>query len=102
MIHLFRDRSLLAWLRSKDVQGQKPFHALRKLFGSAVAELHGIHVASASLRHADISTTTQFYSDRTVKLTSGLASVLSAEQATPFVNLESVVQPSQVRPSHPR
>jgi hypothetical protein len=57
----------------------------RKLFGSAVAELHGIHVASASLRHADISTTTQFYSDRTVKLTSGFGAVLSAEQATPFV-----------------
>lgn len=68
---------LLEWLRAKGVQGQKPFHVLRKLFGSAVAELHGIHVASASLRHADISTTSQFYSDRTVKLTAGFGSVLS-------------------------
>jgi integrase len=82
---------LLAWLRSKGVQGQKPFHNLRKLFGSAVAELHGIHVASASLRHADISTTTQFYSDRTVKLTAGFGSVLSAPAVTPF--------PSSVPPS---
>ncbi|HET9373893.1 MAG TPA: tyrosine-type recombinase/integrase [Chthoniobacterales bacterium] len=77
--------SLLAWLRAKGVQGQKPFHALRKLFGSTMAELHGIHVASASLRHADISTTTQFYSDRTLKLTAGFGAVLSAPEApTPF------------------
>jgi integrase len=101
--------ALLAWLRAKGVQGQKPFHALRKLFGSAVAELHGIHVASASLRHADISTTTQFYSDRTVKLTSGFGAVLSAGQATPFVNpvapvhpSQTLVQPSQVQSPPPR
>jgi integrase len=76
---------LLAWLRTKGVQGQKPFHQLRKLFGSELAQRHGIHVASASLRHADISTTTQFYSDRTVKLTAGFGAVLSEPVApTPF------------------
>jgi integrase len=77
---------LLGWLRSKGVQGQKPFHQLRKLFGSAMAEAHGIHVASASLRHADLSTTTQFYSDRTVKLTAGFGAVLSEEAPAPFPN----------------
>jgi integrase len=79
--------ALLAWLRAKGVQGQKPFHVLRKLFGSAITERHGIHVASASLRHADISTATQFYSDRTVKLAAGFGAVLSASDAqevTPF------------------
>jgi integrase len=74
--------SLLTWLRAKGVQGHKPFHTLRKLFGSAVAEAHGIYVASASLRHADISSTTQFYSDRRIKLTSGLGAVLSEGAAT--------------------
>jgi integrase len=76
---------LLDWLRTKGVQGQKPFHQLRKLYGSVMAETHGIHVASASLRHADLSTTVQFYSDRTVKLTAGFGAVLAAEAPTPFV-----------------
>jgi integrase len=75
---------LLGCLRSKGVQGQKPFHQLRKLFGSAFAEAHGIHVASASLRHADISITTQFYNDRTVKVTAGFGAVLSEQAPTPF------------------
>jgi hypothetical protein len=44
--------ALLAWLRTKGVQGRKPFQQLRKLFGSAVTGTQGIHVASASLRHA--------------------------------------------------
>jgi hypothetical protein len=43
-------------------------------------------VASASLRHADLSTTTQFYSDRTVKLTAGFGAVLSEEAPAPFPN----------------
>jgi len=69
--------SLLAWLRAKGVQGNKPLHALRKLYGSMLAELHGIHVAAAGLRHADIRTTSEFYADRTLKLTPGFGSVLS-------------------------
>lgn len=77
---------LLSWLRSKGMHGQKPFHQLCKLFGSAVAEAHGIHVASASLRHADLSTTTHFYSDRTVKLTAGFGAVLSEQVPPPLPN----------------
>jgi integrase len=69
--------SLLAWLRAKGVQGSKPFHQLRKLYGSALAEAHGIHVASSGLRHADLRTTSEFYADRRVKLTAGFGSVLS-------------------------
>ena len=86
---------LLAWLRAKGVQGQKPFHQLRKLFGSELAQRHGIHVASASLRHADISTTTQFYSDRTVKLTAGFGAVLSEPLTSmPFRKREREVSSS--------
>jgi hypothetical protein len=35
--------ALLRWLRTKGVQGQKPFHQLRKLFSSAVDEAHAVH-----------------------------------------------------------
>jgi integrase len=76
--------SLLAWLRAKGVQGQKPIHNLRKLYGSEMANLHGIHVASSSLRHADIGTTAAFYADRSVKLTAGFASELGGASVTPF------------------
>jgi integrase len=37
---------LLGWLRGKGVQGIKPFHTLRKLSGSVLAERHGIHAAA--------------------------------------------------------
>jgi integrase len=77
---------LLAWLRAKGIQLQKPFHTLRKLYGSEMTSRHGIFVASASMRHADISTTTQYYSDRTVKLTAGFGEVfaMDPDPVTPF------------------
>jgi integrase len=71
---------LLGWLRGKGVQGNKPFHALRKLYGSVLAERFGIHAASSGLRHADIRTTAEFYADRTVKQTAGFGAVLSAHR----------------------
>ena len=75
---------LLGWLRDKGVQGQKPLHALRKLYGSVLAEKHGIHTASAGLRHADLHTTAQFYADRTVKVTAGFGAALSGADVVPF------------------
>jgi integrase len=77
---------LLGWLRAKGVQGNKPLHALRKLYGSVLAEKHGIHAASSGLRHADIRTTAEFYADRTVKLTAGFGSVLSEPRVLPFAS----------------
>jgi integrase len=72
--------SLLRWLRSKGVQGNKPLHALRKLYGSALADLHGLHAASSGLRHADIRTTSAFYADRRVRVTPGFGQVLSGAE----------------------
>ena len=46
--------ALLDWLRSKGVTGNKPLHQLRKLYGSEMASVHGIHAASSGLRHSDI------------------------------------------------
>jgi integrase len=75
--------TLLVWLRSKGVQGQKPIHALRKLYGSAVASQHGIHAASLALRHSDVRVTADHYADSRVRLTAGFASVLSLSTEAP-------------------
>jgi integrase len=69
--------NLLAWLRAKRIQATKPFHALRKLYGSMLAEKHGLHAASSGLRHADLRTTSEVYVDRRVKVTPGLGAVFS-------------------------
>ena len=75
-------KALVEWLRSKGVQGNKPLHALRKLYGSALADLHGLHAASSGLRHADIRTTSAFYADRRVKVTPGFGSAISGASVT--------------------
>jgi integrase len=77
--------ALLGWLRGKGVQGNKPFHALRKLFGSLLAEKHGIHAASSGLRHGDLRTTSEVYVDRRVKVTTGLGAVLSGPSASSVI-----------------
>jgi integrase len=75
-------KALLAWLRVKGVQGNKPIHSLRKLYGSALADQHGIHAASSGLRHADIRTTHEFYADRRVKVSPGFGSAISGASVT--------------------
>jgi integrase len=77
-------KALVEWLRSKGVQGNKPLHALRKLYGSALADLHGLHAASSGLRHADIRTTSAFYADRRVKVAPGFGSAISGASVTHF------------------
>jgi integrase len=85
-------QSLLNWLREKGVQGNKPLHALRKMYGSALADLYGLHQASSGLRHADIRTTSAFYADRRVRVTPGFGSAISGAEVS--------VLPAQV-PSNP-
>jgi hypothetical protein len=75
-------QALLGWLREKGVQGNKPLHQMRKLYGSALADLHGLHAASSGLRHADIRTTSAFYADRRVKVTPGFGSAISGALVT--------------------
>jgi integrase len=77
-------KALVEWLRSKGVQGNKPLHALRKLYGSALADLHGLHAASSGLRHADIRTTSAFYANRRVKVTPGFGAAISGSSVTQF------------------
>jgi hypothetical protein len=45
-------------------------------FGSRVAAEHGIYVAPRLLRHADITTTAQYYLDKKNRVTSGLGRFL--------------------------
>ena len=52
---------LIAWLRGKGVGGEKPLHALRKEFGSLIAQKFGIYAAKEVLGHADITTTASHY-----------------------------------------
>ena len=69
--------ALLGWLRGKGVQGNKPLHALRKMYGSQLADLHGLHVASSGLRHADVRTTAEYYLDRRVRVTAGFGKIVA-------------------------
>jgi integrase len=74
-------QSLLKWLRSKGVKSLHPIHAMRKEYGSALADLHGLHAASSGLRHSDIAVTSSFYADRRVKVTPGFGSAISGASA---------------------
>ena len=67
---------LIAWLQVKGVTSKTPLHTLRKEFGSRVAAEHGIYAASRLLRHADITTTAQYYLDKKKRVTSGLGPFL--------------------------
>jgi hypothetical protein len=58
------------------VTTKTPLHSLRKEFGSRVAAEHGIYAASRLLRHADITTTAQYYLDKKKRVTSGLGRLL--------------------------
>lgn len=56
-------RRLSTWLRAHGVLSDRPLHVLRKEFGSIVAATGDILQAQRQLRHAQISTTEQFYAD---------------------------------------
>lgn len=76
--------SLVEWLRKQGVNGDKPFHVLRKMFGSLIVEKDGLFAASSALRHTSIELTNAYYLDRSVKTVSGLGSVISGAALTPF------------------
>jgi integrase len=70
---------LNAWLRQQEVTEQKPLHTLRKEFGTLVNVAHGIHAASKALRHADITLTSNYYTDSRIRVTSGLGRLFPRE-----------------------
>jgi integrase len=67
---------LVVWLRKHGLNGNKPLHTLRKEYGSLLTRRHGIHAASRALRHADLRTTSEHYSDSTARVTPDVGRLL--------------------------
>jgi integrase len=87
--------SLVDWLRLQGVTGDKPFHVLRKMFGSLIVEKHGVFAASSALRHTSIELTNSYYLDRSVKTVSGLGSILSGADIATLPLPETHKEPPQ-------
>ncbi len=68
---------LVGWLRKHGVNGNKPLHTLRKEYGSLLTRTYGIHAASRGLRHADLRTTSEHYSDATARVTPGIGGLIA-------------------------
>jgi len=69
--------TLYAWLRAQGITAQKPLHELRKELGAILASTYGIFAAQSVLRHAQISTTAAYYTDKKRRITAGLGSLLA-------------------------
>ena len=68
---------LTEWLRKHGLNGNKPLHTLRKEYGSLLTRTFGIHAASRALRHADLRTTSEHYSDSTARAIPGIGRFLA-------------------------
>jgi hypothetical protein len=86
---------LAQWLRKHGVRAARPLHELRKEFGSVLNEAHGIHVASRSLRHAQLTTTAAVYVDNRRRATIGLGHLLKDDAAS-LENGDKLVRPFKV------
>ena len=69
--------SLYDWLRKQGITARKPLHELRKELGAILASTHGIFAAQSVLRHAQISTTAAYYTDKKRRITAGLGTLLA-------------------------
>jgi hypothetical protein len=76
-----------AWLRKHGVNGNKPLQTLRKEYGSLLTRSYGIHAASRALRHADLRTTSEHYSDSTVRVTPGIGRLLASGKGKAKIKL---------------
>lgn len=71
---------LYQWLKKQGVTARKPLHELRKELGAILASTHGIFAAQSVLRHAQISTTASYYTDKKKRITAGLGGFLASPQ----------------------
>jgi len=69
--------TLYTWLKAQGVTARKPRHELRKELGALLASNHGIFAAQSVLRHAQISTTAAYYTDKKRRITAGLGALLA-------------------------
>lgn len=70
--------TLYTWLRKQGITARKPLHELRKELGAILASAQGIFAAQSVLRHAQISTTAAYYTDKKKRITAGLGALLAA------------------------
>ena len=69
----------------KSISARKPLHELRKELGALLASQDVIFAAQRVLRHAQISTTASYYTDKKRRITAGLGALLTAtDAAIPF------------------
>jgi integrase len=73
-----------AWLRQHGVTARKPLHELRKECGALIVTEHGIYAAQRFLRHAQISTTANHYSDQKKRTTIPVGEWLEPENVVPM------------------
>ncbi len=74
--------SLYIWLKKQGITARKPLHELRKELGAILASTQGIFAAQSALRHAQISTTASYYTDKKRRITAGLGALLSPAPET--------------------
>jgi integrase len=74
--------SLYIWLKKQGITARKPLHELRKELGAILASTQGIFAAQSALRHAQISTTASYYTDKKRRITAGLGALLSPTPET--------------------
>ena len=68
---------LIEWLRAKGITSRSPVHVLRKEFGSAIAQEHGIFVACRALRHSNVAVTESHYATQKQPRSIGMGHVLT-------------------------
>ena len=73
--------TLYAWLKKHGITARKPLHELRKELGALLASSQGIFAAHSVLRHAQISTTAAYYTDKKRRITAGLGALLAPSSA---------------------
>ena len=73
-----------AWLRGHGVIARKPLHELRKELGALITAEHGIYAASRVLRHADLSTTAEHYTDLKTRPTIPVGEWLMPKNVVPM------------------
>ena len=91
--------ALYVWLRKQGVTARKPLHELRKELGALLAGSQGIFAAKSVLRHAQISTTAAYYTDKKRRITAGLGALLAPHSAAViegmFTNAAKDTQPGK-------
>ena len=69
--------TLYSWLRKQGITARKPLHELRKELGAILASTQGIFAAQSVLRHAQISTTAAYYTNKKKRISAGLGVLLT-------------------------